>query len=364
MTDFDSPPSKEPRIAVLIPAYNEEVVLEGTIKALVEAGTKVTNIYVVDDRSTDHTVEIAKSCGVHAFTVPVNGGKANAQKAALEHFQLIENYEWIVFLDGDTKVDKDFMVQLALRAVKDPTVALYVGQVKSARNSHVFSAARAVEYAYGQDLMKSGQSNFNVIFVSPGCSSMYQTKMLSQLHIDHLTLAEDMDLTVQVHRKGGRVVYVPEAMVYTQDPATLKDYNKQILRWYRGFWQVIAKHGTLSIFRRKQRIDWYMLLLIVDAIVFNRAAWLIGLMIYMPHNALPLMAIDVGAAGLVTLYGAFRTRRWDCVFKFPLTYFITYLNIFAYTRSLVEIVVLKKELLTWNKVARYEFGTEKPDQPL
>lgn len=354
----------KPRIAILIPAYNEEIVLEGTISALVEAGCNPSDVYVVDDRSTDHTALIAQECGVNAYTVEVNGGKANAQKEALTHFKLLEAYDWIVFLDGDTKVDKDFMFHMTLCAVKDPSVALYVGQVKSAENSHVFSASRAVEYAYGQDLMKAGQSNFNVIFVSPGCASMYKTSMLAKLEIDHMTLAEDMDLTVQVHRQNGRVVYVPEAIVYTQDPSTLKDYNKQILRWYRGFWQVIAKHGTLSLFKRKQRIDWYMLLLIVDAIVFNRAIWLIGLMFYMPHNALALLAIDVGTAAAVTVYGAYRTKRLDCIYKFPLTYFITYLNIFAYTRSLVEILILKKELLTWNKVARYEFGTEKPSEPL
>lgn len=348
-----------PKISVLIPAYNEEVVLEGTILALVEAGCNLSDIYVVDDRSTDRTVEIAGHCGVHCFTVPVNGGKANAQRAALAHFKLLELYDWVVFLDGDTKIDKAFMNEMLARAIKDPTVALYVGQVKSVENDHVFSASRAVEYAYGQDLMKHGQSNFNVIFVSPGCASMYQTKMLAELHIDHLTLAEDMDLTVQVHRHNGRVIYVPEAVVYTQDPATFKDYNKQILRWYRGFWQVIAKHKIISPFQKKQRIDLYMLLLIVDVILFNRALWLITMITYMPSSAVFLLSMDVGTSGAVACYGAYRTKRWDCIYKFPLCYMISYLNIIAYIRALIEIVILRKTLLSWNKVARYDFESPK-----
>lgn len=348
-----------PRIAILIPAYNEEVVLKGTIDALVVAGCELHDIYVVDDQSTDRTVEIAEECGVNIFTVPVNGGKANAQRQALEHYRLIDLYGWIVFLDGDTKVDPEFMLQMTLSAVRQKDVALHVGQVKSVKNDHVFSAHRAVEYAYGQDLAKHGQSNFNVIFVSPGCSSMYQTKLLKNLEIDHKTLAEDMDLTVQVHRHKGTVLYVPKAIVYTQDPSTLKDYNKQILRWYRGFWQVVLKHKVLSIFQKKQRIDWYMLLLIFDAILFNRAAWLIMLLMYMPQNALGLLALDVGTAFAVALYGAFRTGRWDCIYKFPICYFIAYLNIYSYVRALIEIVVLRKELLAWNKVARYDFKSPK-----
>ena len=52
---------QEPRIAVLIPAYNEELVIAGTIKALIHADAERSDIYVVDDKSTDKTAEIARS---------------------------------------------------------------------------------------------------------------------------------------------------------------------------------------------------------------------------------------------------------------------------------------------------------------
>jgi len=356
MTDY----VQHPRIAVLIPAYNEEVVLKGTVDALVAAGANVQDIFVVDDRSTDLTVQVAHECGVNIFTVPVNGGKANAQKAALAEFKLLDLYEWIIFLDGDTKVEPDFIKVMREAAIKDPSVALYVGQVKSVKNNHVFSASRAVEYAYGQDLAKHAQSNFNVIFVSPGCSSMYRTDTLAKLHIDHLTLAEDMDLTVQLHRLRERAVYLPKAIVYTQDPSTLKDYNKQILRWYRGFWQVVLKHKVMH-FTKKQPVDLYMLLLIVDATIFNRVIWLITLMCLFPQRAWQIMASDFLIMFGVSAYGAFRTRRWDAIWKYPACYLIGFLNIAAYARALVEIVMLRKELLAWNKVARYDFDSDKAD---
>lgn len=357
MIDFEVPARKEPRIAVLIPAYNEEVVLKGTIDALVVSDCDLKDIFIIDDRSTDRTVEVAKNCGVNIYTVPVNGGKANAQKAALAHFNLLVLYDWIVFLDGDTKVEPFFMRCMYEAAMTDPTVALYVGQVKSVKNDHVYSASRAVEYAYGQDLAKHAQSNFNVIFVSPGCSSMYRCDVLAKLKIDHLTLAEDMDLTVQVHRLRERVMYLPRAIVYTQDPATFKDYNKQILRWYRGFWQVVLKHGTLKI-SKKQPVDMYMLLLIVDATLFNRLIWLVTLLITKPQIAGWLALLDFSIMFAVTVYGALRTKRWDVILKYPQCYLIGFLNIIAYSRALVEIVILRKTLLSWNKVARYEFDSQ------
>jgi cellulose synthase/poly-beta-1,6-N-acetylglucosamine synthase-like glycosyltransferase len=215
-----------------------------------------------------------------------------------------------------------------------------------------------MEYAYGQDLAKQGQSNFNVVFVSPGCASMYRTDVLSKLHIDENTLAEDMDLTIQVHRQKERVVYAPEARVITQDPDNLKDYFKQILRWYRGFWQVVLKHNTLR-FTKKQWVDAYMLLLIIDATIFNRVIWLIGLSIIFPNRVFQILAVDVATMLIVQLYGAWRTKRIDLIKKFPQSYLIGFVSVVAYLRAFIEIYVLRRNILAWNKVKRYQFDSVK-----
>lgn len=355
--------NEEPKIGVLIPAYNEEPVLKGTIDALVEAGMELHHIYVVDDRSTDRTAEIAVELGINIYTVPVNGGKARAQVQALSHFQLNERYEWLAFLDGDTKVDKDFFKEM-IKAIKlQPDVALFLGQVKSVQNDHLFSASRAFDYTYGQEVGKVGQHKFNVVFVAPGCASLYRTDILKKLKINYMTLAEDMDLTMQVHRTGNRVSYVASAFVNTQDPGTFKDYHKQTLRWFRGFWQVTRIHKIFNPFTRKQRVDWYMIMVSADAIFFNRIFWL-GVLVYLidwSAGGLAL-AIDITTAGVISFYAAYRTKRWDVITKFPLYYWINYVNFYAYTRAFTEIIVLRMELLSWNKVARYNFEDRKIQQ--
>jgi cellulose synthase/poly-beta-1,6-N-acetylglucosamine synthase-like glycosyltransferase len=345
-----------PSIAVLIPAYNEETVLKGTLIALGQAGVKQHDIYVVNDRSTDRTEQIARECKVNVYTVPENGGKARAQVQALKHFGLAEGqYDWIIFLDGDTKVDVAFYHEMRKAAIEDPSVALYVGQVKSAEYDHIFSALRAFDYTYGQDVAKHGQSNFNVIFVSPGCSSMYRADVLKGLHIDHMTLAEDMDLTMQVHRSGGKVKYLPDAWVHTQDPATITDYHKQIMRWYRGYWQVVAKHKIFG-FTKKQPVDLYMMFLTLDAVLFNRIVWFLGILAVNPSILPGILALDVAFSSLIAMWSAYRTRRWDVLYKFPLYYWISYMNFYAYLRAFVEVILLRKELLAWNKVARYDYS--------
>ena len=345
------------KIGILIPAYNEEVVIEGTIESLILAGCPKCDIYVVDDKSTDKTSEIARSTGVNVYTLDVNGGKAVAQRKAIQYFLLLQRYNWLVFMDGDTKVDKNFLNAFKDAIREDSTVGMFLGQVKSVKNDHIYSASRAFDYTYGQDIAKQGQSNFNVVFVGPGCASMYNCEVLSKLEIDHMTLAEDMDLTIQVHRSGNKVKYVSSAIVNTQDPSTLKDYHKQILRWYRGFWQVVKKHGVLS-FRKKQGVDLYMILLILDALIFNRVLWLAILAITMPAILPTLFLFDFGLCALIAVYAAFRTKRTDVVYKLPVYYWLSYLNFYAFARTFVEIILLKKVLLSWNKVKRYGFNSQ------
>ena len=345
-----------PTIAVLIPAYNEEVVIEATIDSLIRSGCAKSDIYIVDDRSTDNTAKLASATGVNVYTVPENGGKANAQRQALVYFQLLKRYDWIIFFDGDTKVDPLFMMKMRGAAEANPDVGLYLGQVKSAENNHLFSSLRAYDYTYGQDIAKQGQSNFNVVFVGPGCSSMYNTKVLSELDIDPKTLAEDMDLTMQVHRHGKRVEYVPDAIVYTQDPSTFRDYGKQMTRWYRGFWQVIKKHNVFG-FSKKQRVDWYLILLTLDAVIFNRLFWLALVGIFYTPMLFGIMAIDYGVSFLIACYCAWRTGRLDVIYKHPVYYWLGFYNFYAFMKSFFEIVIQRKEILAWNKVKRYSFDS-------
>jgi cellulose synthase/poly-beta-1,6-N-acetylglucosamine synthase-like glycosyltransferase len=343
------------KFAVLIPVYNEEIVIGGTIDALVAAGMAISDIYVVNDKSTDNTAAVAASYGVSVYTVPVNGGKARAQTAALQYFMLCDRYDWIIFLDGDSKVGKNFGNSLKSAAYNDPAVALFVGQVKSVKNDHVFSAYRSFEYTLSHDLAKKAQDNFNVVYVSPGCASMYRADVLSKLEIDSATLAEDMDLTIQVHRLGMKVSYIEGAEVYTQDPNNMKDYHKQILRWYRGFWQVVKKHNVLW-WGPKRPVDLYMWMIIADAIFLNRFVYLAAVIMAFPGVSLIAILVDIGFAFAIACYSAWKTKRVDVITKFPIYYWLGYLNFYALSRAFIETMVMRKNLLTWNKVKRYEYN--------
>lgn len=108
------------RIAVIIPAHNEQEVIESTIDALWRAKVQPADVYVVDDASSDKTSAIAAACGVQLLTLTTNLGKSGALNAVIQHFKLCENYDYIAFLDADTKVREDYF-QVLKAATKRPT---------------------------------------------------------------------------------------------------------------------------------------------------------------------------------------------------------------------------------------------------
>ena len=80
------------------------------------------------------------------------------------------------------------------------------------------------------------------------------------------TIVEDMDCTIQVHRKKlGRIIYQKRAIVSTQDPRTIRDYIKQMYRWHSGAWQVGLKYEMLT---GLNKIDLEYKLLMGEGIVF------------------------------------------------------------------------------------------------
>jgi cellulose synthase/poly-beta-1,6-N-acetylglucosamine synthase-like glycosyltransferase len=313
-----------------MPAYNEQIVISSTIQSLFDCGISPTDIFMDQ-----------------------NSGKAAAQRMAIDQFKLNYKYDYVIMLDCDSIVSEDFKDVLYMNACKYPETDLFVGQVKSARGSSIISALRAVEYTFSHNIIKKGQDNFGVIYVSPGCASMYSTRILKRLQFDSSTLAEDMDLTLQVHSLTGKIRYIHEAEVITQDPRTLKDYNKQIMRWYRGFWQIVDKYNILK-FGLKSRVSWYMLYIIMDTLVANRIFVISMSMFFLPLQLIiTALAIDFTVYMIIAAYAAIETNRVDIVAKAPLTYGFVFLNTFAFVRSFVEVIVLRKRSFGWNKVTRY-----------
>jgi glycosyltransferase involved in cell wall biosynthesis len=109
----------------VIPAYNEEATLGGVIDSIREHAPGF-EILVVDDGSTDRTVEVARSRGArvlrHVFNLGIGGAVQAGFKFALEN-----GYDYCVQVDGDGQHDAAEIRTLQDVMAGDPAVDMVVG---------------------------------------------------------------------------------------------------------------------------------------------------------------------------------------------------------------------------------------------
>ena len=78
------------KTVVVMPAYFAEKTLEKTFEGI--PPNSVDDIILVDDGSTDKTVEVAKSLGLKVFVHPINKGYGANQKTCYIIFNLTVSY--------------------------------------------------------------------------------------------------------------------------------------------------------------------------------------------------------------------------------------------------------------------------------
>lgn len=339
-------------LCVLIPAKNEELVIAKTLNSILAAHVAPQDIYVIDDGSDDRTGDIARGLGVNVMRNDVNLGKARSVNKITLQFKLTERYKYIAMMDADTEVTSNYYdaIQAAFRADASNEVALVCGRPRNMVCNWV-TAYRCMSYFLTHFVYRGGQSNMGVINVAPGCASTYRSDVFAQLDWNKDTLVEDMDVTIQTHRmKLGKIIYVPEAVVFTQDPKTLRDYIKQIIRWQTGTWQVGKKH---SMFFGAKKIDWEYKLLMGEGMIFSTMLLLSPILLpWWPRMAYAV-GFDTAIVMAVSMLCAIVDRRWDVLLWSPLypVFRLADCSVLVYT--FITTVVLGKKVDHWFSVKRY-----------
>lgn len=349
--------TKRQFIALIIPGYNEEMVIEHTILSAIAAGLSASHIFVVDDNSSDTTAAIARRIlgKYNVLTVP-RSGKGLAVHRAVETFKLTERYRWIHIADADGEFDSRYFTVLRrdLR-VKNAAATGYVSSLKTS----LISEYRAFEYTIGMEFVRRFQSIAGVISIIPGPTSIFRSDIFGQLSFNANALCEDFDVTLQIHRQNlGSIQFIPQAIARTQDPATFKDFIKQITRWNRGVIQMIFKHRIGS---RATKIDAYLTAQLFQNIFFFfvYAIWIPYVTISTGDVAYLAFAFiaDVLAMFGYVLFAALLSKRWDTLAAFPIIYGLRWVSVGVFMRAFVEVGLLKRYRLTkgvWETVTRQQ----------
>lgn len=342
------------RLCVLVPAKDEKLVIAETLKSLLMAGLRSQDIYVVDDGSDDQTGEIAKSHHVQVLRNERNIGKARSIKRAVDHFQLTKRYKFIALMDADTRVNAGYFRSVKESFKQDEKVVVVCGQPKS-RPYNWLTAYRCLCYSLTNYVYRGGQSKMGVINVAPGCATTYRSSIFSRLEWSSDTIVEDMDVTVQVHYKElGRIVYQQDAVVYTQDPRTVRDYVKQMYRWHTGTWQVVKKYG---MFTGLKKIDWEYKLLLGEGLFFTLMYLLLPIWLIIFSSAIYALLIDLAITATLALIVSVAEKRRDVFMASPAFPFLRYMDSAIFIYSFWKTVVRGQKISEWFAVKRYEQST-------
>jgi cellulose synthase/poly-beta-1,6-N-acetylglucosamine synthase-like glycosyltransferase/peptidoglycan/xylan/chitin deacetylase (PgdA/CDA1 family)/spore germination protein YaaH len=246
-------PDYAPRVAVLIPAYNEEKVIVRTIRSVTMSNYKNIRVIVIDDGSTDNTYRVAvdaypadiASGRLTVLTKP-NGGKADALNFGLER----TNEEVYIGIDADGVIAHDAITNLVAHFA-DPKIGAVAGNAKVGNRVNLWTRWQALEYITSQNFERRALDLFDVVMVVPGAIGAWRTAAVKQGGGYHTnTVAEDADLTMNLLEQGYWVIYEDRALAFTEAPVNMNGLMRQRFRWSFGILQAIFKHRGAIAKRR------------------------------------------------------------------------------------------------------------------
>ncbi len=240
-----APADFNPRVAVLIPAYNEELVIVRTIRSVMMSNYKNIRIIVIDDGSKDRTSEVARTAypkeieaGRLTVLTKPNGGKADALNYALDFV----DEDIYIGIDADGVIAHDAITRLVPHFA-NPKIGAVAGNAKVGNRVNLWTRWQALEYITSQNFERRALDLFDVVMVVPGAIGAWRTAAVKAGNGYHTnTVAEDADLTMNLLEQGYSVIYEDQALAFTEAPVNADGLMRQRFRWSFGILQAIFKH--------------------------------------------------------------------------------------------------------------------------
>ncbi|QDP41947.1 glycosyltransferase family 2 protein [Radiobacillus deserti] len=284
-------PVKEKGFSILIPAYNETPVIKNCLMGILNLNYTNLEVLFINDGSTDDTME--------TFHKHLGLVKASRQKQELLEYEEIHNvyqstkypYVWVLDKKNGGKADslnagidyahKEFVVTLDADSILESTSIKEMNRIFS--NKSILAAGglvhivqgfhhtvdsftpcfkipglirfQVVRYLTGFYMNKVTQSKLGSLTVIAGAFGAFRKDILFQVKGYRKTVGEDMDITLRIQEligtdlKGKKIVFVPEAMCYTECPSSLKSLYKQRIRWQKAFIDCIINYSK-SFYRK------------------------------------------------------------------------------------------------------------------
>jgi cellulose synthase/poly-beta-1,6-N-acetylglucosamine synthase-like glycosyltransferase len=283
-----------PSISIIAPAYNESITIEENIRALLSLFYHNFEVIVVNDGSTDNSMEkliktyelipvdfavnykiktqeikcIYKSQNKSFSNLIVvdkkNGGKADALNAGVN----IAKNDYVVSVDADSILASDALLKLAkpILEEKKKKVIAAGGVVRIANSCQIEGGQilkvnvprkllprfQVIEYTRSFLMGRMAWSQLNGLLIISGALGVFDKKILIKCGGYLITtVGEDMELVVRMRmylveqKQKYKVVYIPDPLCWTEVPANLVQLGRQRNRWIRGTIDTLKLHRKL-----------------------------------------------------------------------------------------------------------------------
>lgn len=300
--------STEKGFSVLVPAYNEKLVIENCLRGILEVNYKEVEFIFINDGSTDETLNTLaqhlslvkmpkqklgvthyqKVKAIYQSTIypeiwvidKENGGKADALNTGID----FAKNEIIITLDADSILEVNALNEMNKTFMDNSVVAAggLVNVVQGFNHNGKDLAPcfripglirfQVVRYLTGFYMNKTTQSKLGALTVIAGAFGAFRKSVLIQTKGYRKTVGEDMDITLRIQEligtvlKGKRIVFVPEAICYTECPPSLKSLYKQRIRWQKAFIDCILTYRNAYFRKMNVKVS---LFLLVDSLILG-----------------------------------------------------------------------------------------------
>jgi cellulose synthase/poly-beta-1,6-N-acetylglucosamine synthase-like glycosyltransferase len=287
MNEIFSLPLAKP-VSIIAPAFNEEQGILESVRSLLTLEYPLYEVIVVNDGSTDSTleklvgafnlkktnrvfrksVETAPVRGIYLSPAEpklvvvdkVNGRKADALNAGLN----IARYPLFCAIDADSILDRDALLKVVRPFHEDPERTVGVGGVVRLSNGCVIRSGQVQRVGMPRNILarfqileylraflggRMGMSMMNCLLIISGAFGLFRKDIALKIGgYRRSAIGEDMDLVVRLRRHlheqkiPCRMTFIPDPICWTEAPENFRDLARQRNRWHRGLVDVLTRN--------------------------------------------------------------------------------------------------------------------------
>jgi len=239
------------RFAIIIPAHNEELLLERILISIREQNypKELYKTIVVADNCVDQTAFVASrnSALVMERVDAEHVGKGYAIKYALESITL-ENFDAVFVVDADSRINCDALMHLNEPIEKGIDAIQCYNGVSNSEDSW-FTRLLDVSRTISNEIFHPAKMKLGLSSYLMGNGMCFSRKFLQKCGWNAFTVGEDWEFYTKIIQAGKTVAFSNKARVYHQESSSLKQATTQRMRWSSGRFEIARKYGFRLFFQ-------------------------------------------------------------------------------------------------------------------